>query len=226
MQNDMPPPSSISTTFLQTRNSWLDYIKTTGLTYGGIEKCVFVSPGTRKHKGSGYKCPSVDIFWKAFDNPPIIEFDNKLFFEKSVKACPLTLNRETYMDNAIAILTGFVSAMPGDNEIKQLTDEKCFYFMSSASVNNCSMGLYLNVENTIFHKLHQSVSEDECAANCEVVSCIDDMYQCEVLVLRILRNVRIGEQLILSARHRHGFQLNNRGHGRKLTWFKDVTFLA
>ncbi len=223
--NPMPAPSSVSSAFLQQRSAWTKFIADIGLTYGGIEKCVFVFPGARKHKGCGYKCPTIEMPWKAFDDPPVFEFNGQLWASKSIKCASFTLSRENYLDNAIAVLPGQIVAMAGEDEVKKLTDHTCFYFMGSANVNNCALGLYLDVSDTMFKTLHQSVTDDECAANCEVVSCIDDLYQCEILVLRILRNIRIGEQLVLSRRHRHPFQINTRGHGRKLTWFKDVTFV-
>jgi len=201
-------------------------MESTSSTYGTINNCGFVYPNFRRYPKIGFKCPQVIIPYKAFDDPPIVEVCGNLYVTKSMKVdeTGFFLVKEKTLANAIAIIPGTIVAYPGENEIKNLANEGCFYLMSSVSINNCSQGMYLNVKGTPFEGLQSNLSDDECAVNCEVASCVDEDSGCELLFLRILRNIRIGEQLVLGTKRRHEFQLNQRGHGRRLTYFNDITF--
>ena len=212
----------------QNQNMVKTFIKQQEQVYGSINKCAFVFPRTRRYASVGYVCPNVDVPWHSpfLNSPPISHFMDVVFATEDIKYQKINLEKPaTYFKNAIAVITGKLVALPGDDVQDIFTKSNGFYLMSSVSVNNCSQGLYMDVSNNTndaftFTLLHRQIPDTPTSmSNCEILSAIDSNSECEVLFLVITRAVNAGDMLVLSSLHKHPFQVNVRGHGKKLTWF-------
>lgn len=188
--------------------------------------CCYVSPSSRRKKQQGGKAwgnqvlPVLSIDWLAFEDPPVVAFDNMLFATTNLSYCD---RFENFFDNVFAVLQGSYSSTSSPVSICHL---------ASVCVKNTSAPYYLRLDSDLpssdptklednpFQYLFPLGTDDE--ANCEVASVSDTHLKAEVLVLRTTRPVLIGQQLCLAKAHFVHHITTERGYGRKLTWFKDV----
>lgn len=183
-----------------------------------MERSAFLYPLQVRFRGIGFKCPFLDIPWKEpqFADPSFVVFADTIYFSKNCFFKKTNMeDKVSYYKNVVGILTGRWFSAPGE---ERLVKENVFYAMSSLSAKNMSEGLYLDVSGTMWEHLYSTLSNTKDKSNCEIISMVDNDLQCEVLLVSITRDVQIGEPLILAEPHRSEFQLNVRGHGRKLCW--------
>ncbi len=196
--------------------------------YGDIRNCGLLLPIQVKFAKVGFKCPILRVQWEKFEDIPFFEFCNELYFSESIAFQRVSNDeRPTFCNNGISVLTGRWLILSGEED-QSFKQPHTFYAQSSCIRQTkhtmSSKGLYLDVSGTIYQYLHDTIkiSEDEEESNCQITSVFDVKLQCEILMVNITRSVEAGERLILEGLHKHPFQLNTRGHGRKLTWFDDI----
>ena len=181
--------------------------------------CCYVSPTTRRKKEFGGTKwgnliqPTVSLDWNALEDPPLLVFDKMMICTKN-----LPYDDKLLSENVFAVLQGSYSCKLGNF---------CIPHLSSVCVNNTSAPYYLNLDTKLpsdivnpFQYLFPFVPPED--ANCEIVSVFDGHIKAEVLLLRNIRPVPIGQQLTVSQVHSVSHITTKRGHGRKMTWFKDV----
>jgi hypothetical protein len=229
--DDFHPPTSGS--FAQYRAEY-DAFHLKTLRKYDKDVCAYVHPVSRKRKRTssspasthGAVVPSCPVPWAWIDSP-VMHFCEELFATKNICYEP----SEEYTDNVFAVLRGTYT------RVKHRTQRGCFAHTLSLSIEKgTTIPYYLNTCSDLacdkcngqceglvnpFQYLMPFCAPDD--ANCEVVSVIDTMIQSEVLLLRSIRPILIGEQLCISQENFVPFKLSERGHGKKLIWLRDLT---
>jgi hypothetical protein len=214
-------PHSLYSSLERMRNTFM----TEHVTMHSTTNCAFISPcmaGGLKNYKLGFKCPVLSLPWELLEDSPVLEFDQTLFFTTDIKYRRLAYDKATtYIKNVVAVLEGQWLTLPGDTE-QATTRPHTFYAMQSVCTNNAGQGLYLDVSQTKFKYLHDTLTTTKTPANCEIMSVLDENLKTEVLVVSVTKDVKAGDQLVINSLHRHEFYLQGRSRGRKLTWFNDV----